>query len=109
MKFKKLSVDFRQVNTLDEMHDVLAKVFDFPVFYGKNINALIDCWSSLRFPEDEMSGITVGKDELVLLEVKGMHHLDQIMMNHLIIAVEDVNKRSMEKIEQQPLILLLPV
>lgn len=108
MKIKKLSVDFSQVNNLEEMHDALAKVFSFPDFYGKNVHALIDCWSSLRFPEDEMSGITAEKDEVVLLEVKGLSRFDLIMMNHFIISVENVNRFSIERMGL-PLILLLPI
>lgn len=108
MKFKQLSVDFSQVKNLDEMHDALAAAFDFPDFYGKNVNALIDCWSSLRFPEDEMSGITAEKDEVILLTVKGMSHMDQFMMNHFTIAVENVNRFSIE-CTGLPLILLLLV
>jgi RNAse (barnase) inhibitor barstar len=59
---------------LEEIHEASAQVFGFPDFYGKNVNALIDCWSSLRFPEDEMTNIIVAKDELVPLEVIGMAH-----------------------------------
>lgn len=109
MKLKKLSVDFSQVKNLGEMHEALAKVFDFPDFYGKNVNALIDCWSSLRYPEDGMTGITIAHDEAVLLEVKGMSHLDQLMMNHFTVAVEAVNERAVEEMAEQPLIFLLPV
>lgn len=109
MKFKKISVDFRQVNTLDEMHEALMKVFHFPDFYGKNVNALIDCWSSLRYPEDEMVGVTIDKDESLLLEVKAMSRLNPIMMNHFVNAVEGVNERFIEEIGQEPLIILLPV
>ena len=90
------------------MHNELAKVFDFPDFYGKNVNALIDCWSSLRFPEDKMSGIIAEKDEVILLTVKRMSHMDQLMMNHFTIAVENVNRFSIERMGL-PLIFLLPV
>lgn len=38
MKTKKISIDFKHVNTLDEMHEALMKVFHFPDFYGKNVN-----------------------------------------------------------------------
>lgn len=107
--FKKVVIDFSIVNSLNEMHAVLAEVFGFPDFYGKNVNALIDCWSSLRSPEDEMTRITIAQDELVLLEVKGMTHLDQIMMNHFITAVEGVNERFKEELGQLPMILLLPM
>ena len=62
----------------------------------------------MRYPEDEMSGITAEKDEVILLNVMRMSNLDQIMMNHFIVAVENVNRFSIERMGL-PLILLLPV
>lgn len=108
MKLKKLLVDFGQVKSLREMHEELARIFAFPDFYGKNVNALIDCWSSLCYPEDKMTGIVLAMDETVLLEVKGMPNLDEMMMNHFVVAVENVNERAMDR-NEQPLMLLFPV
>ena len=90
------------------MHEALARVFLFPDFYGKNGHALIDCWFSLRYPEDEMTGITIDKDESILLEVKGMTRLNHNTI-HFVAAVEAVNELCMKEFGQQPLIILLPV
>ena len=84
---------------------MLADTFGFPDFYGKNVNALIDCWSSLRFPEDEMAGFTFEKDEQILLSVKGLSGMSELIMNHFLISVESVNQLSFDR-KQIPLIVL---
>lgn len=48
------------------MHEYLKKEFGFPDFYGANVNALIDCWTSLRFPEDGMVEITIEDNEVII-------------------------------------------
>lgn len=108
MKFKKITVDFRQVRDLQQIHEILAEAFLFPDFYGKNGHALIDCWSSLRFPEEGMTGITLGQDEVLLLEVKGVTRLGRLLMQ-FVAAVEAVNERAVKEMGQQPLIVLLPM
>lgn len=50
MKQREIQFDFSDVNSLDEMHDILAYSLQFPDSYGRNVHALIDCLSSLRFP-----------------------------------------------------------
>lgn len=87
------------------MHKILIIAFGFPDFYGKNVNALIDCWSSLRFPEDEMTGFTIAKDEQIMLRVKDLSGMTQLIMNHFLYSVESVNELSFDR-RGTPLIVL---
>jgi hypothetical protein len=41
----------------------------FPEFYGANMDAWIDCMSSLRDPSSGMSRVTVEPDEMLSLEL----------------------------------------
>ena len=51
-------------------HREFAQVLGFPSFYGENLDAWIDCMSSLRDPlSDEMVGIRIGSHELLELEL----------------------------------------
>jgi len=36
-------------------HDVFQRVMGFPSFYGRNMNAWIDCMTSLDCPKDGMT------------------------------------------------------
>jgi hypothetical protein len=47
-------IDARQIHDWKSFHDVFARVFGFPEFYGRNMNAWIDCMTYL----DEDTGMT---------------------------------------------------
>jgi hypothetical protein len=52
----------------DSFHEESRRVFGFPDFYGRNMNAWIDCMSSLR--EDAgMTTLVLDCEELLHLEV----------------------------------------
>jgi RNAse (barnase) inhibitor barstar len=56
-------VDGSLILDWDSFHDVFASAFGFPDFYGRNMNAWIDCMTSLDSPEDGMTtvhGTTTG-------------------------------------------------
>lgn len=48
---KKFVLDFRKVNSIEEAHNVMTKTFDFPSYYGKNLDALNDCISEMIIEE----------------------------------------------------------
>ena len=41
------TIDAERLNDREEAHDYLAEVFDFPDYYGKNLDALYDCLSEM--------------------------------------------------------------
>lgn len=90
---KVISIDFKKINDISSLHDDFKQKLGFPDFYGKNINALIDCLSSMRFPEEGMSELTLKEDETLILELKDFSNSNMIIINNLLIAIEEVNKR----------------
>lgn len=38
-----VNLDGSRINTVDDFHHQIAKVMDFPDYYGKNLDALWDC------------------------------------------------------------------
>ena len=54
---KKVSIDCAIIHDCNSFHDEFARVFGFPSFYGRNMNAWIDCMTSLDEPEDGMTSI----------------------------------------------------
>ena len=60
----------------DSFHEESRRVFGFPDFYGRNMNAWIDCLSSLR-EDDGMTALLIGPDEFLHLEVPDAEALRQ--------------------------------
>jgi hypothetical protein len=55
-------------------HSECKRALGFPAFYGNNMNAWIDCMSSLRV-DDGMVGVALGREEVLELEIRGSHDL----------------------------------
>jgi hypothetical protein len=106
MNSKTIKIDFLEIKTHEDFHNKLSKIFGFPEFYGKNINALIDCLSSLRYPEDEMSETILKKNESLILDVRNINLLKNDILKELLIAIEAVNKRERNR-KRLPSIYLL--
>ncbi len=45
---KKYIIDALQIKDWESFHDCFSKAFDFPAYYGKNLDAWIDCMSDLE-------------------------------------------------------------
>lgn len=108
MKLKEIEIDFKGIKKIKTMHSVLKKIFGFPKFYGENAHALIDCLSSLRFPEDGMTKINIGEKESLLIKLKNINQDSRKAITLLITVVGDVNQRELEK-GNTPSIFLLPI
>ncbi len=60
----------RDISDWASFHQVSKQVFGFPEFYGRNMNAWIDCMTSVDAPEDGMTRVTVGVGELLVICVE---------------------------------------
>ena len=50
-------IDCSRIHDWSSFHEEFSRVFGFPGFYGRNMDAWIDCMSSLDAPEDGLSNI----------------------------------------------------
>jgi RNAse (barnase) inhibitor barstar len=64
-----VKIDTRRIVDWDTFHDVFAEEFGFPAFYGRNMNAWIDCMSSLDDPSDTMTEVHAPPGGVVVLEL----------------------------------------
>ncbi|MGP8260774.1 MAG: barstar family protein [Acidobacteriaceae bacterium] len=69
-----VSVDCDNIHDWPSLHDEFARVFGFPDFYGRNMDAWIDCMESLDKPEDGMSRIHCEPGTVLTLELKNVRH-----------------------------------
>ena len=47
---KNVSLDAKKMAEKENMHEYLAKKFDLPEYYGKNLDALFDCLCEINEP-----------------------------------------------------------
>ena len=66
---KRLRLDTSSIVDLDSFHTEFSKLLGFPEFYGRNMDAWIDCMSYINHPEAQMSEVTVPNGEPLFLEI----------------------------------------
>ena len=47
---KKITLDFENISNKEEMHKYLAEKFEFPDYYGGNLDALFECLTDIAEP-----------------------------------------------------------
>ena len=69
---KRVKIDCSKINDWDSFHNIFAEEFGFPGFYGRNMDAWIDCMSYLDEPDSGMTKITCEKGDYILLELENI-------------------------------------
>ncbi len=67
-----VSIDCNNIMDWGSFHDEFARVFGFPDFYGRNMNAWIDCMTYLDDAEAGMSAVTCLLGSVVTLELENV-------------------------------------
>jgi len=68
-----IRIDANSITDSDSFHSVFASAFGFPSFYGRNMNAWIDCMSYLDDLEAEMSSVHVTSGQVLPLVIENAH------------------------------------
>lgn len=64
-----VQIDARRITGWESFHDVFASTFGFPDYYGRNMNAWIDCMTYLNDPEVTDTAIRAPAGEVVVLQI----------------------------------------
>ncbi|WP_429253124.1 barstar family protein [Paraburkholderia sp. GAS333] len=62
-------VDSTEITDWPSFHSVFAQALGFPAFYGRNMDASIDCLSYLDVPAAEMTTVHVSLNETLAIQV----------------------------------------
>ena len=68
----RISIDCARIRDWPSLHEEFATAFGFPDFYGKNMNAWIDCLTSLDAPEDRLSNVHCLPGSVLTLELQNV-------------------------------------
>ena len=105
---KSVEIDCSKIRSMDNFHAVFKKAMGFPDFYGNNMNAWIDCMTSIDSPEDGMTTIHIEKGSFLVLVLKNIDDMIKscpVAYEALVDDVAFVNYRRMETGEQPVLAL----
>ncbi len=64
-----IRINADKITDFQTFHAVFAEAFGFPDFYGENMNAWIDCLTSLDQPNDGMTTIHVSPGQTLTLVI----------------------------------------
>jgi hypothetical protein len=84
------------INDRESFHKAFKEAFGFPDFYGMNMDAWIDCMSSLDCPESGLSRLTIDEGERLVIELGGAEALNARapeLLDGLVECSASVNKR----------------
>ena len=69
MEIVRARIEGESIRDWNSFHDEFQRVFGFPDFYGRNMNAWIDCMTSLASPGDGMTKIHCPAGGALVLEI----------------------------------------
>lgn len=104
-----VSLNGEIITNWDAFHDESQRVFGFPEFYGRNMNAWVDCLSYLR-DDDGMSRFRLQSDEVLRIEVQQAERMRaQVpeILDDLAFCIEAINERYADYGEKPALELIL--
>ena len=110
MRCKIITIPTDDITDWPSFHEVFQKVLGFPDFYGRNMDASIDCMASIDTPEHGMSTVTVEIDELLVLNIEdaaGFQARCHELYDALLECLAFVNCRR-AAVGERPVIALMP-
>lgn len=97
---KNVSIDTSRISDWDSFHDSFADTFGFPGFYGRNMDAWIDCMTCLDEPNSGMTSVHVAPGDVVVLCISGVNDFRKRcseIFDALVECSSFVNYRRIEK------------
>ena len=65
-------IECDRITDWPSFHDEFGRVFKFPSFYGRNMDAWIDCMTSLDAPKDGMTSIHCEPGKVLTVELENV-------------------------------------
>ena len=97
--FKTVEIDCSKILTFADFHTVFSTAMGFPDFYGRNMDAWIDCMTYVDSPEEGMTSVHVEKGGFMVLVLKNVDDMIASCPKAYEALVDDVafvNHRRME-------------
>lgn len=105
---KTVTINTDKITDWGSFHDEFSEVMGFPSFYGRNMNAWIDCMSDIASPQTGMTRVHVKNDETLIIALSNGRDLKERLPNvfrELLECAAFVNYRKLN-FEQKPMIAI---
>jgi RNAse (barnase) inhibitor barstar len=66
---KKVRINTDLITDWNSFHDIFKMIFGFPDFYGRNMNAWIDCMTDIDDKETGMTKLWINKTDTLVIEL----------------------------------------
>jgi RNAse (barnase) inhibitor barstar len=100
---KRISINADLITDWDSFHDIFKMTLGFPDFYGRNMNAWIDCMTDIDAPENGMTKVWINKTDTLVIEILNGESFKE-RCNAIYLALLEcsafVNYRKLENNEQ---------
>ena len=67
-----VKIDYSRIHDWDSFHDEFAQVFGFPGYYGRNMDAWIDCLTYIDEPGAGMTSFYVEPGKVLTIELENV-------------------------------------
>ena len=97
---KNVSVDGSKITNWETFHNLFEELLGFPGFYGRNMDAWIDCMTSIDVLEGGLTKLHVRTGEVMVLCISGVSELKKRcpdIYDNLIESSAFVNWRRIER------------
>ena len=98
-------LDAARLRDWESFHDAFAAAFGFPGFYGRNLNAWIDCMSYVDDPASGMTTVHGSAADPVVLRLDNADEMPRELFDALVECAGFVNWRRLEAGEPAVLVL----
>lgn len=104
----RVRIDTRRIVDWPSFHSVFAEALGFPAFYGRNMNAWIDCMTYVDDSDAGMSAVTVPPGEVLTLEIEDVHSFSLRCPEQFEVLVDSAAFVNWRRLEQgEPAVLAL--
>ena len=98
-------IDAGRIRDWESFHSVFATELGFPAFYGRNMNAWVDCMSAFDDPGSGLTTVRGAADDPVVLRLDDVDAMPAEIYQALVESAGFVNWRRMEAGEPPILVL----
>lgn len=104
---RRVPVPSAALASFESFHDVFSEALGFPEFYGRNMNAWIDCMSDVDDPPTGMTRVHVEPGEVLVLDMEVGAPAEQEVLAALVDCAACVNRRFADSGSQTRIALAL--